>query len=71
MHVRRVLLRYGRTNKNWRAFGFTTVYFGDKPAGVFLDIIIKIVARMHNGIDSQAGKKITEDRYVDDITTGG
>ena len=71
MHVRRVVWRYGRTNEKWRVFGFRTVSFGDKPAGVFLDIVIKRVARMHNDVDPQAARKIAEDRYVDDITTGG
>jgi hypothetical protein len=71
MHVRRVVWRYGRTDEKWRVFGFRTISFGDKPAGVFLDIVIKRVARMHNDIDPEAARKIADDRYVDDITTGG
>ena len=38
---------------------------------MFLDIVTKKAARMHNDIDPDAARKIADDRYVDDITTGG
>ena len=44
---------------------------GDKPSGVFLDIIIKRVARMHRDINPEASRKIADDCYVDNITTCG
>ena len=71
MHIRHVLWRYGKIDEKWKVFGFRTVSFGDKPAGVFLYIVIKRFARMHEDIDPEAARKIADDRYVDDITTCG
>ena len=39
-HVRRVVWRFGNTDQKWRYFGYKTVSYGDKPAGVYLDIVI-------------------------------
>ena len=71
MHVRRVVWRYGKTGEKWRIFGYKTVSFRDKPAGVFLDIVINKVASLFKDVDLQAARKIIDDRYVDDIATGG
>ena len=71
MHVRRVVWRYGKTDEKWRIFGYTTVSFGDKPAGAFLDIVINKVASKFKDIDPRTARKIIDDRYVDDIVTGG
>ena len=70
-HIRRVVWRYGEVDKHWRHFAFQTVSFGDKPAGVFLDIVLRKVACMFAHIDPSAAIKINTDRYVDDIATGG
>ena len=45
--------------------------FGDKPAGVFLDIVLRKVAVMFKHIDPSAAEKLNRDRYVDDVATGG
>ena len=71
MHIRRVVWRYGKTGENWRHFGYCTVSFGDKPAAVFLDLVIKEAASRFKHIDPLAAEKIAHDRYVDDIATGG
>ena len=71
LHVRRVVWRYGKTQEDWKHFGYATVSFGDKPAGVFLEIVINQAADKFQKIDPQAANKIKNDRYVDDITTGG
>ena len=71
LHLRRVVWRYGKTEDEWRHFGFATVSFGDKPAGVFLDIVINRTAKMFENIDPIVAQKIQDDRYVDDVATGG
>ena len=70
-HVRRVVWRFGRKNEKWRCFGFQTVTFGDKPAGVYLHIVIMKTVEMFGSIDPVAANKIKDDRYVDDLATGG
>jgi hypothetical protein len=71
LHLRRVVWRYGKTEDEWRHFGFATVSFGDKPAGVFLDIVINQTAKKFEKIDPVVAQKIQDDRYVDDLATGG
>ena len=70
-HVRRVCWRYGNSNEEWRIFGFNTVSFGDRPAAAFLEIAIRRTASLNQHIDPLAATRITEDRYVDDLSTGG
>ena len=71
MHTRRVLWRYGEKDQPWKHFGYKTVTFGDKPAGVYLDIVINKTVDMFGSIDQEAAEKIRSDRYVDDLATGG
>ena len=70
-HLRRVVWRFGNADEDWRYFGYNTISFGDKPAGVFLDIVINKAAEKFEAIDPLAAKKIKTDRYVDDFPTGG
>ena len=70
-HVRRVCWRYGDESKKWRTFGFLTVSFGDRPAAAFLEIAIRRTADMNSSIDPVAAARIRDDRYVDDLATGG
>ena len=70
-HVRRVVWRYANTWSKWRHFAYQTVAFGDKPAGVYLDIVINKTANLFKNIDPEAAEKIKTDRYVDDLATGG
>ena len=71
LHVRRVVWRYGKSDEEWRHFGYNTVSFGDKPAGVFLNIVINQAAEKFKEIDPLVAQKIINYRYVDDIATGG
>ena len=71
MHLRRVVWRYGQSDSEWRHFGYATVSFGDKPAGVFLDIVINDTAERFKQTDLRTAQKIKDDRYVDDVATGG
>ena len=57
--------------EKWRHFGYNTVSFGDKPAGVYLDIVINRTAELFSDVDPVAAEKIKTDRYVDDLATGG
>lgn len=70
-HLRRVVWRFGKLTEDWSYFGFNTVSFGDKPAGVYLDIVINKSAKKFKAIDPPAAQKIMTDRYVDDLPTGG
>ena len=58
LHVRRVVWRYGKTQEDWKHFGYATVSFGDKPAGVFLEIVINQAADKFQKIDPQAANKM-------------
>ena len=70
-HIRRVVWRYGKRDSIWRVFAFRTVSFGDKPAGVILEIAIKRTAQNFRTLDPVAAHKIINDRYVDDLASGG
>ena len=70
-HVRRIVWRHGDTSKPWRTYGFCVVSFGDKPAAAILEVAIRKTAEIHYDIDPVAARKIIDDRYVDDITSGG
>ena len=70
-HIRRICWRYGDTTKKWRIFGFQTLSFGDRPAASFLEIAIRRIAHMNQAIDPLAAVRIRDDRYVDDLATGG
>ena len=71
MHIRRVVWRYCKTDHDWRHFAFQTVSFGDKPAGVYLDVVLNKTAVKFAHIDPPTAIKIVRDRYVDDLATGG
>ena len=70
-HVRRVCWRHGNPAGKWCTYGFNTVSFGDRPAASFLEIAIRRTAEMNQPIDPLAATRIKEDRYVDDLSTGG
>ena len=71
MHVRRVLWRNGETGTPWKIYGFVVVSMGDTPAATFMELTKRKTADMAKDIDVVAAKKIKEDSYVDDLTTGG
>ena len=71
MHIRRVVWRFGNKNEKWKYFGYQTVSYGDKPAGVYLDIVIHKTADMFKNIDLAASKGIKNNCFVDDLGTCG
>ena len=70
MHLRRVVWRKDRTG-NWDIYGFLCVSFGDRPAAVILDVVIKLTVQMFGGLDLLAAKRLKEDMFVDDLVSGG
>ena len=70
MHVRRVLWRDG-PGTPWKIYGFVVVSMGDTPAATFMELTKRKTADMAKHIDEVAAKKIKEDSFVDDLSTGG
>ena len=52
-------------------YSFVVVTFGDKPAGVFLQLGKQLCAEAGKKIHPSAAIKIVNDSYVDDHITGG
>ena len=70
-HVRRVVWRYGVKENKWRIFGYRCVSFGDTPAAALLEVCLRKVIVMYTSIDPLAARRLLNDRFVDDITSGG
>ena len=70
-HLRRVLWRGMKLDEPIKTYGTETLMFGDKPAAAISSIAITETAERYKHIDEIAAQRIKEDRYVDDITTGG
>ena len=62
---------YGVKGTKWRIFGYLLVSFGDACAAALLEICFKLVIMMFSFIDEIAARRLREDRFVDDITSGG
>ena len=71
MHVRRVIWRWGNKEGEWEIWGYMVVSFGDRPAAALLEIVIRITVTMFGDIDTMASKKLVNDRFVDDLISGG
>ena len=70
-HVRRIVWRYGNKQSEWIIFGYLVVSFGDACAAGLLEICFKLIIAMFGVIDLIAARRLKDDRFVDDITTGG
>ena len=70
-HVRRIVWRYGKKNAKWRIFGYKCVSFGDTPAAILLEICLRITIKMFGYIDIVASRRLFNDMFVDDVTSGG
>ena len=70
-HVRRVLWRDGKVGTPWRMYGFQVVSMGDTPAACFMELTRKLTAVKGGDLDPPAARRLKEDAFVDDITTGG
>ena len=70
-HVRRVLWRDGKVGEPWRIYAFQVLSMGDTPSANFMELAKRKTAEMAAEIDKAAAKKIKEDTFSDDLTTGG
>ena len=70
-HCRRVLWRSGEVGTPWKIYGFEVVSMGDICASCFMELTKRATAEMSKEIDEVAAKKIAEDSFVDDVSTGG
>jgi hypothetical protein len=69
-HLRRVIWRGGKTDEPPKIYATDCVNFGDKPAGCIALTCVRETAELYNGIDPEAARKLKDDGYVDDITSG-
>ena len=69
-HLRRVLWRDGDGNKEPKTFITRTVNFGDKPAGCVALTALRETAELYKNINPEASRKLKDDNYCDDVTTG-
>merc|ERR1712105_419046 len=81
MHLRRLWFRQDPKHEEWKVYGFNCVQFGDKPAAALMTIAIERAAETYEEVAKDINlpiqevkddsKKLLEDTYVDDGTTGG
>ena len=69
-HLRRVLHRDLDPSKKVRTYGIERANFGDRPCATIAGTAVRKTAETFEDINPEASKKIIEDSYVDDITTG-
>ena len=70
LHLRRIVYRDLDPSKPVETYGITTVNFGDRSAGTIATVALQKTAQIYQDINEEASRKIQEDSYVDDITTG-
>ena len=69
-HVRRILWRDMKGDREPQTYGIETVTFGDRPAATISAVALKETAEIFKHINEDAAQKIKEDTYVDDLLTG-
>ena len=70
LHMRRLVWRWGETDKDWVTYGFTRMHFGDRPAMCGLEVAKHKTADLGTDIDPEAVVMIKRG-YVDDGSGGG
>ena len=70
-HVRRIVWRWGDVNSPWEILAYNVVTFGDKIAGLVLELVKKLAADHGSEIDPEACHQISHRTYVDDGAGGG
>merc|ERR1712030_80592 len=80
-HLRRLWFRQDPKHEEWKVYGFNCVQFGDKPAAALMTIAIERAAETYEEVAKDLNlsiqdvkddsKKLLEDTYVDNGTTGG
>ena len=79
-HLRRLWFRFN-PQEDWKIYGFNCVQFGDRPAAALMMIAVKKAAESYKAVAEESNlpvnkvkedsKKLLQDTYVDDGTTGG
>merc|ERR1712002_849575 len=80
-HLRRLWFRQNPQLEDCKMYGFNCVQFGDRPAAALMTIAVEKAAKTYEDIAVELNipvqevkddsKKLLEDTYVDDGTTGG
>ena len=70
-HTRRILWRNGEVECEPNVYCLTTVTYGDVCVGCIATTALRTTAKMYAWISEEASKKLIDDTYVDDVTTGG
>ena len=70
-HCRRVLWRHSQVGEPWKIFGFEVVSMGDTCAACLMELTKKGTCKMSRDVDPVAAKKIEDNSFVDDVSTGG
>ena len=70
-HVRRIIWRWGETDKEWDVLAYDRVTFGDLLAALALELAKKRGAEQGVVIDPAASEIILRNTYVDDTAGGG
>ena len=70
-HVRRIVWRWGDISADWNIYGYNVVTFGDRVAGLVLELVKGIAADLGEEIDPEASNQIRRKTYVDDGAGGG
>ena len=69
--TRLVVLRDGKADKPFKVYGNAVMGMGDKPAVNGLELTVDKAAEVGESIDKTAANKLKDDRYADDVCTGG
>jgi hypothetical protein len=66
-----IVWRFGKSEEDWRTWGFGRVAFEDVPASVFLELVKELAGVLGVEINALTAKKVAEDGYMDDNLSGG
>ena len=53
-HVRRIIWRWGESDAPWQVFAYNVVTFGDRIAGLILELVKSLAASLGEYLDSEA-----------------
>ena len=70
-HMRRLLWRWGVTTKPWSVYVLRYVHFGDRPAGMCLEIVKDLAREAGKDICPETAVVMEKGSYVDDSIAGG
>ena len=80
-HIRHLWMRMDPKSEDWKLYGFTCVQFRDRPAAVLMSIAVEKASETYKEVAEalnlkeedvkEDAKKLLQDTYVDDGTTGG